>query len=159
MRRSTHVVVLTLLLSAIWYLLSGKFDVLHFGAGVLTALLIALNYRPAVDGTAFRVVRFVAYVPWLIGQIVLSNLRVARLVLRREMPISPAFVSVNPGVQGARALTLLGVSTTLTPGTLTVEINDDEMFVHALDHGSAQDVRDGVIARRVARVYEARAEP
>lgn len=153
MGRSTRVVVLTLLMSAIWYLLSGMFDVLHFGVGVLTALAIALVYVPVADHTGFRLLRFAAYVPWLVWQIVLSNLRVARMVLMREMPISPAFVSVKPNVAGPRALTLLGVSITLTPGTLTVEVGEDEVFVHALDRASAQDVRDGVMARRVAEIF------
>jgi multicomponent Na+:H+ antiporter subunit E len=148
---------MTVLLTAIWYLLSGKFDLLHFGAGVVTALVIALTYVPVADSTAFRAGRFVRYVPWLIWQIVLSNLRVARLVLMRRMPIAPAFVSQRPGVTGPRALTLLGASITLTPGTLTVDVGGDEIFVHALDRTSAQDVREGTIARRVAEIFPAEA--
>jgi multicomponent Na+:H+ antiporter subunit E len=144
---------LAVLLTAIWYLLSGKFDFLHFGTGVVVAILIAITYVPVVDTTRFRLLRFLGYVPWLIGQILLSNLRVARVVLTKRMPISPAFVSQRPDVAGPRALTLLGSSITLTPGTLTVDIGDGEVFVHALDSASAQDIRDAVIARRVARVF------
>lgn len=147
---------LAVLLTAIWYLLSGKFDLLHFGTGALIAILIAITYVPAEDTTRFRLLRFLGYVPWLIGQILLSNLRVARVVLTRRMPISPAFVSQRPDVTGPRALTLLGSSITLTPGTLTVDIGEDEIFVHALESASAQDVRDEVIARRVGGVFPAR---
>jgi hypothetical protein len=59
-------------------------------------------------------------------------------------------VAQAPGVIGARALTASGCSTTLTPGTLTIDVGEDEIFVHALDAVSAQDVREGVIARRLA---------
>jgi multicomponent Na+:H+ antiporter subunit E len=152
-RRLIGILSMAVLLSAIWYLLSGKFDLLHFGTGVLTALAIALTYRPIEDGTVLRIGRFLAYVPWLVWQIVLSNLRVARIVLTPHMPIAPAFVRQRPGVRGARALTLLGSSITLTPGTLTVDVDGDEVFVHALDTASADDVRAGTIARRVLEVF------
>lgn len=147
--------MIAVVLTAIWYLLSGLFDLLHFGAGVVTALLIAANYVPVVDRTPFRAVRFLLYVPWLIGQIVISNLRVARAVLSPGMPISPAFVSQRPNLKGPRALTLLGCSITLTPGTVTVDVGEDEVFVHALDSASAKDIREGVIAKRVSGVFPA----
>jgi multicomponent Na+:H+ antiporter subunit E len=155
-RRAGRVLGLAALLTAIWYLLSGKFDLLHFGTGAVVSLLIAANYVPIADGTGFRLLRFVAYVPWLIGQILISNLRVARVVLSRRMPIAPAFIIQKPGVTGPRALTLLGSSITLTPGTLTVDVGEDEVFVHALDTASADDIRDNVIARRVAEVFPVR---
>jgi multicomponent Na+:H+ antiporter subunit E len=116
------------------------------------AVVIAVLYRPVEDTHAMRLGSFLAYVPWLVWQIVLSNLRVARIVLSPTMRISPAFVRQRPGVEGARALTLLGSSITLTPGTLTVDVDGEEIFVHALDTASADDVRAGTIARRVRRV-------
>jgi multicomponent Na+:H+ antiporter subunit E len=154
--RAAGFLTMAALLVAIWYLLSGKFDLLHVGAGVVTALVIAWLYVPVEDGSGFRPARFLVYVPWLIVQIVASNLRVARIVLSPRMPISPSFVRQRPGVAGPRALTLLGTSITLTPGTLTVDVGRDEIFVHALDSASARDVREQVIARRVAEVYPER---
>jgi multicomponent Na+:H+ antiporter subunit E len=152
-RRAAHFFYTAAVLTAIWYLLSGKFDLLHLGVGVVTAVVITWRYVPVEDSTGFRAGRFLRYVPWLIGQIVMSNLRVARVVLSPRMPISPSFVRKPPTVAGARALTLLGTSITLTPGTLTVDIGEDELFVHALDARSAQDVHDDVIARRIAEVF------
>lgn len=155
MRHSiTRVVLTTLLLAAVWYVLSGRLDLLHFGTGVLVALVIALNSPGIEDPTRFRPLRFAVYLPWLFVQIVKSNLRVARAVLTRRMPIAPTFVSLPPDVVGPHALTALGASITLTPGTLTVDVGPDEIFVHALDARSAHDVSEGVIARRVARVFE-----
>jgi multicomponent Na+:H+ antiporter subunit E len=152
-RSAAGFVAMAALLTGIWYLLSGKFDLLHFGVGVATALVITWRYVPVQDRTDLQAVRFLLYLPWLIGQIVLSNLRVARIVLTPRMRISPTFVRQRPGVTGPRALTLLGSSITLTPGTLTVDVDQEEIFVHALDGASAQDVRDEVIARRVAAVF------
>lgn len=154
-RQNTKKVVLTaLLLTAVWAVLSGRFDVLHLGAGILVATAIALNFPGWKDRTRFRFGRFLLYIPWLAGQVIKSNLRVARSVLSPRLRIAPTFVSRRPDVAGDRALTMLGASTTLTPGTLTVDIDEHEMFVHALDSSSARDVEKGIIAGRVASVFE-----
>ena len=150
----SHLLIITALLAGVWYLLSGKFDLLHFGSGLVAAFVIARNVLPVEDATRFRPLRFLAHIPWLGYQIFLSNLRVARVVLSPRMPIAPTFLAQHPGVSGPRALTTLGSSITLTPGTLTVDVSEGEIFVHALDAASAQDVREQVMARRVARLFE-----
>lgn len=152
-RPAWKVVVYAAVLAATWYVLSGKFDLLHFGIGVVTAVVIAMRARSVADGTRFHPVRFLLFVPWLTGQVLLSNLRVARIVLTVHMPITPTLVRNPPRVIGDRALAMLGTSTTLTPGTLTVDVGQDEMLVHALDQHSVDDLRRGRMARRVARVF------
>jgi multicomponent Na+:H+ antiporter subunit E len=154
-RRQSPVRMLPLvaLLAGIWYLLSGKADLLNLGAGLVTAVVVAATFGRIADVTEFRGWQFLRYLPWLVVQVLISNLRVARVVLAPGMPIAPSFVGQHPGVVGPRALTLLGISVTLTPGTLAVEIGPDELFVHALDPLSAADVREGIMARRVAGVF------
>jgi multicomponent Na+:H+ antiporter subunit E len=144
-----------LLMIASWYVLSGRFDLLHFGSGVVVALAIAANFPGWEDRTRFRPLAFILYVPWFCLQVIKSNLRVARAVLNPRMSIAPTFISRRPGVTGERALTALGVSTTLTPGTLTVDVGEHEIFIHALDTQSAEDIEEGIIAERVARIFEA----
>jgi multicomponent Na+:H+ antiporter subunit E len=152
-RKTVTLVVEVAILIAIWWVLSGIFDLLHFGTGVVAAILIAAASHDIDDGMRFRFGQFLLYVPWLILQIVISNLRVARLVFSRRMPIRPVFISEPPAVKGDRALTVLAASTTLTPGTLTVDVSRDEIFIHALDEKSARDTRDQLVARHVARVF------
>jgi multicomponent Na+:H+ antiporter subunit E len=153
-RRSvSRIVLLAVILIAGWYVLSGKLDLLYFGTGVVAAVVIALIARAPADTTPPRVGQLLLFLPWLAVQVLRSNLRVVRLVLTPTMPISPRMIRKPPGVRGGRALTLLGVSTTLTPGTLTVDISEDETLVHALDRHSAADVKAGVMTERVARVF------
>lgn len=147
---------MALLLMATWLMLSGRFDLLHVGLGVVAALGIAANFTGWEDRARFRPLRFFLYIPWLMVQVIRSNLRVARAVLSRRMDIAPTFISRRPDVVGDRALTVLGASMTLTPGTLTVDVGDHEIFIHALDNRSARDVDEGFIAQRVAEVFEAR---
>jgi multicomponent Na+:H+ antiporter subunit E len=150
--------IVAVVLTVIWWVLSGRFDLLHFGTGVVTAVILAANYRAIPDGTRLKPLQFLLFVPWLIYQILLSNLRVARSVLSVSMPINPVFISQPPGVRGDRPLSLLGAGTTLTPGTLTVDIGEQEFFVHALDRQSAADTRANLVAQQVARVFD-RATP
>ncbi len=152
-RPAWKVVLYAMILTATWYALSGKFDLLHFGTGVVTAVVIAVRARSVADGTRFHPVRFLLFVFWLTGQVLMSNLRVARIILSRHMPITPTLVRKPPRVEGDRALAMLGTSTTLTPGTLTVDVEQDEMLVHALDSRSVDEVRRGLIARRIAHVF------
>lgn len=152
-KSASGIVLLAAILIAGWYVLSGKFDPLHFGTGVVSAVVIALIARAPADSTPPRLGPLLLFLPWLALQVILSNLRVVRLVLTPAMPISPRMIRRSPGVRGGRALTLLGVSTTLTPGTLTVDISEDETLVHALDRHSAADVKAGIMAERVARVF------
>jgi multicomponent Na+:H+ antiporter subunit E len=137
--------------------LSGKFDLIHFGTGVLATLAIAATIHPVDDGTRTRWGRMLTFIPWLLWQIVLSNLRVARLVLHPDCPVRPALLDLDPPVPTPRARALLGIAVTLTPGTLTVDVDDKGMQVHALDEGAAEGLTDGPMVRRVCDLFTPKA--
>lgn len=140
-------------LLAVWYVLSGKFDLLHFGTGVLATLAIAATIAPVDDGTRVRWLRVPAFLPWLLREIVISNVRVARIVLHPACPVRPALLDFDPRLQGTRARALLGIAITLTPGTLTVDVDDEGLQVHALDTQSAGDLREGPMTAHVAALF------
>ena len=143
----------TLFLIAIWCVLSGKFDALHLGVGVLGSLFIAASFYSRRSADPFPMIKFLKFIPWHLWQVVLSNIRVAALVLSVSNKINPSFVSENPEIDDIRGLALLGCGITLTPGTLTVDINSDQMLVHSLDDIFAQDIVVGTMARRLQRVF------
>ena len=152
MRIFRFLVVASALLG-IWYLLSGKADLFHLGVGTAAAVGVAALGR-ARAGEAFPLPRFAAYLPWLLWQVFVSNLRVARLALSPRRALAPRVVRAAPNLDDERALTLLGCSITLTPGTVTLDIAPGGMTVHALDEVSAREVEEGDFARRVARVFK-----
>lgn len=134
--------------------MSGKADVLHLGFGVLASIVITITALPPLFRSEVLPWRnFFSFIPWHLYQVVVSNLRVARVILQRHPRIKPSFVITSPNVKGDQALTLLGFAVTLTPGTLTVDIDDQSMLIHALDEASAQDVKDKVMAKRVNGVF------
>lgn len=140
------------ILVAIWSVLSGKFDAMHLGVGIVTAVLVAVGIhirRPR----PLPLLRLLMYVPWLLLQVVKSNIHVARLVLLSFADVKPRFVRIEPGLRGDHPVTLLGCSITLTPGTVTVDTDGQWLLVHALDDTSAADLEAGEMGRRVAEVY------
>ncbi len=140
---------LAILLFVFWVVLSGKFDVFHLGIGVASAVWIALGTQrlllrtPAIVPddrhplTAIVWGRLLLYIPWLGWQVVLSGLQVAWLVIHPKMPISPLVVRFNTPLPHELARLTLANSITLTPGTVTLDVEGDTFVVHALTTGSA----------------------
>ncbi len=89
------------------------------------------------------------YWPWLIVEIIKANIDVARVILRRKMPINPSLIEVKSTQETELGQVVYANSITLTPGTVTVAIDKDIMTVHALTGGAAEDLQSGEMDRRV----------
>lgn len=156
--RTAPRVLTGLLLLGLWMLLSGKFDAFHLGVGALSVVAVLwMHYRLApLDPTAHPLLkpfRFVVYFFWLLAQMLISSIHVTKVVLRpgpaRPDPRLIAFESKQPSLpQGV----LFANSITLTPGTLTIDYQDDQYLVHALTRDTAEDLLSGEMARRVAHL-------
>lgn len=138
----------------LWLLLSGHWDAVHVGLGVAASTLVVWLNRGQEDITAAvrALPRVLWYASWLLGEIVRSNLAVARIVLDPRLPIDPVVVRLRPPVRGALAVTTLANSITLTPGTITLDAEDGELTVHALTPDGLDEI-ESVMARRVAWVF------
>jgi multicomponent Na+:H+ antiporter subunit E len=133
--------------------LSGKLHFQYLAIGAVGSLIVAAGVFPWNASRPFPVFRFFAFIPWHLWQILISNLRVAKTALAPRSTIAPQFVRVAPGLKDERALTVLGCAITLTPGTLTLDVSPESLYVHALDADSADDIRKGTMARKVAGVF------
>ncbi len=124
----------------LWVLLTYE-EIIEQGAvpllvGVVTALLVATASRslfPAVSLHPKRVIFFLVYIPTLAWEIIKSNLDVAYRVLHPKMPINPGIVRVPVALTSKYGKTILANSITLTPGTLTLDIKDQNFYVHWLN--------------------------
>ena len=104
----------------------------------VTAILISLFFvraRRVPRITPRRIVYGLAYIPYLFAQIVKANLDVASRVVRRRIPIRPGIVAVTTRLRSPLGRAILANSITLTPGTLSVEIEGDRLFIHWIDVG------------------------
>ena len=172
-----NTVVQFVMLLGLWLLLSGHYDLFHISMGVLSAAaIVLLNIRlrkryffaEEISGTAakikgafpgkIRFLRLLFYIPWLILQVAVASLQVAAVVLNPKMPIDPALLRFKTRLPNTSAKVILGNSITLTPGTITIQIEDDEFLVHALMDASATGIIDGSLPGEVAKLYEKKPE-
>ena len=77
-----------------------------------------------------RLLLAVFYIPYLIYYILLANLDVAYRVLNPDLPINPGIIKVKTKLKNEFAKTMLANSITLTPGTLTVEVDGSDFYIH-----------------------------
>lgn len=150
---------------AVWVLLSGKIDAAHLGAGAAISIAITIATRrlwalpPTFGASAdhpFAGVRWGRYLRYLVvlaWEIVVSATQVAYVVLHPRMPIDPRLVRFRSHLPHPLARLLLANSITLTPGTVTIEVEEDEFLVHALTAGGAHGVELGGLRNWVADLF------
>lgn len=149
----------TVILFAFWMLLSGKFDAFHLTLGAICCALVAYLFHDLLFANVrvgdMRVVaaRFIAYIPWLIQQILLANIHVVSLVVRRRMPIDPRVVKFRTKLETDISCVTLANSITLTPGTITMDIKDGVFYVHAVSQKVADELNAGDMEDRVAHIF------
>lgn len=149
-------------LSLFWVILSGKLDPIHLSFGIATALGISYIHTAASAPnpstlslavfcrTAYR---SLIYVFWLMSRIVLAAIHVSKLILNPKMPIAPSFFTHRTPLKKTSARVLFANSITLTPGTITSELNDDEYVVHRLDLDSAGDIDSGLMEEQISKIF------
>lgn len=148
-----RIMVTALVLASTWLFWSGVYEPLVLGFGVLSCVLVvALARRTGFFDTDVYSLglgpRLPRYWAWLLREIVRSNLQVAHLVLSRDVPVKPTIVTVDASDLPAVSQATLANAITLTPGTLTVDINRGMIEVHCLTPEIAAELTDGEMLRR-----------
>jgi multicomponent Na+:H+ antiporter subunit E len=146
---------------AFWVMLSGMFDPFHLSLGVVCCLLVAqfsshlLFKEQRFNLSARQTLGLLLYQPWLFWEIALSSIQVAYLVMHPQMKkkMDPQLIRFKTKLKTQFARVTFAQSITLTPGTITVSINGDEMTVYALTNSAAESL-PGEMERRIARALE-----
>ena len=124
-----------IILWVIWVLIAG-FNLFEIVLGGVVALILALIISKYVNyafgfSALLGLIKFIfIYVPVFIYKLVLANLDMAYRVLSPKMPINPGFVEVPTKLKSDFGKLVLANSITLTPGTLSLDVNDDHVLVH-----------------------------
>lgn len=145
---------LVAVLCAFWLLLSGHYTAFLIAVGLGTAVAVTalMKAMKVVDeqGQPFEfLVGAVTYWPWLAKEILKSGWTVARIILDPKLPISPAMRQVPASQKTDVGRVVYANSITLTPGTISVALEDDKILVHALQASSLDDLDEGTMDRRV----------
>ena len=149
--------LLVVLLSVAWLLWSGLYKPLLLGLGVLSCLLVMLALRRmgyfSDETFAFRfTIGLVSLWVWLLGEIWRSSIEVTRVVLAREVAPSPTVLRLDVSEFDPVDQAIIGNSITLTPGTLTLDVFDNQITVHALTGEGALELSKGELIDRCRRM-------
>lgn len=153
-----HIVKWAVVLSIFWLLLSGFIEplLLSFGAISVVIVLFILKRMDKVEnepgqiGTSIRLIR---YTPWLIGQIFSSAIHVTKLIWGSPDKVSPAIAKINAKDVPASSRVLYANSITLTPGTLSVDLDENEVTVHALHRSSIDELKEGQMEKKITGIW------
>ncbi|MCB9569410.1 MAG: Na+/H+ antiporter subunit E [Myxococcales bacterium] len=152
-------ITFVLALCGFYALLSGQFHntfLMAVGAGCI-ALIVFLSARMAlVDEESYPgngvILRALFYAPYLVWQVILSNIDVLKRALSPALPVAPRMVEIPYSTRTAFGTVTFANSITLTPGTVTVEVGEDTMLIHALTAEAAEGVKDGSMEAQVKRL-------
>lgn len=144
---------------ALWVVLNGKWttEIGVFGL-VFAALAYAftwkyMGYSPKVDIALFmRVPSAVRYGVNLVVEIIKANLTVCRMILKPDFVPEPQLVQFDVDLKKNRHLVALANSITLTPGTITVDLDENHFLVHALDASLVDGLDDGGFVQQLTQM-------
>jgi multicomponent Na+:H+ antiporter subunit E len=151
-------VSLLLALIAIWFLWSGHLEpfmlvLAAVSVGISMWVSLRMNIVDEEGAPVQMGIRpFTRFAPWLAKEIVLSNIAVAKIILSPKMPLKRNVVSVPIGPKSELGKVMLANSITLTPGTVSVKMEDDAIMVHALSFEGAADDLSGDMDRRIQKL-------
>jgi multicomponent Na+:H+ antiporter subunit E len=141
-------------LGVAWLVWSGHYTnlLLSLGFGSVVIVLVICSRMRLLDREVVPVdilLRLPLFVPWLLWEILKANLDVARRIVDPRLPISPRMIRVRTGQRHDLGRVIYANSITLTPGTVSVSVQDDEIEVHALTQSAADGLASGEMNRRV----------
>ena len=154
-----YIIGLTFSLSAFWLLMSGHYTplILFLGAISVGFVLYLTKRMDSLDEDIFEFKlkrRHFSYWSWLAKEIFKANLDVAKVILAPSMKLSPRILRVPTSQSSELGTVIYANSITLTPGTVSVDIEGDEIIVHALTQELMDGLTEGDMDKRVNYLEE-----
>lgn len=137
--RLKRLIIMTVLLFIFWLIMAEFASISEWWIGLLASLLVVVFLRNALiekeDLSPIRLFQgkllFLFFIYWL-KDLWVANVEVAKIVLSKKMDIQPDFYTLVQPLKRPFNQSLFANSITLTPGTLTVDFDDETLLVHAL---------------------------
>lgn len=145
----------TVLLFILWVLLSGQFSLLLLSLGLASVLLTVFlaSRMNVIDHESYpihisaKLPAFLAYIMW---EIIKANIDVAKRILNTGgKTISPQLVEIPVPQKSDLGRVMYANSITLTPGTVSVQLDNDRVLVHALSKEGVEDLLSGEMAKAI----------
>ena len=154
-----HFVILCLILSAFWLFNSGHYDPLLLSLGGISIIFVIFiaHRMDVVDHESqplHLTLKMPVYYLWLIKEIVVANFIVVKHIWLGNSSISPSMAILTSSQKSDIGKVIYANSITLTPGTVTLNLEGDKLLVHALVKQSIEDLETGDMDRRVTELED-----
>lgn len=145
----------------LWYLMSGIDKALTIGLGLGSSVFAVWIVRRMENASEFsslkvqlRPLEALKYSIWILTEIIKSNWTVTKVILSTNMNIQQNMFKVPFSQKSDLGQTIFANSITLTPGTISVEVEEDHFLVHALVFSSSDHEALADMDKRVSKIEE-----
>lgn len=144
-----------------WIILNGKItlEIVLFGAffsGIVTMFSYkVLRITPSLEKKAFlKIPLIIKYLIVLVVEIIKANIQVIKLVLSKEPEISPTLKTIKVNLKSRVSRVALANSITLTPGTITVSMKENELLIHAITRENLEGMENSIFVQQLKRMED-----
>lgn len=148
---------LALILVGFWLLNSGLFKPLIFILGAISIVLVLfISSRMKVIDEESQPLHLTTSIPgyylWLLKELVMSNIKVVSTIWQGKLQLQPALATIKMDHMSDMGKVIYANSISLTPGTVTTDVTENSITVHALDKRSISDIETGEMEARVRKL-------
>ena len=136
-------------------MLSGHYTPLLLCLGLLSVLIVTIisaRMNLIIFDQPILQLYFIKFIPygfWLIMQILKSNIDVCKRILDPKLPINPQLVVVKSTQSSNLAKVIYANSITLTPGTISIDLDQSDIEVHSLSKIGVEGLKTGVMDKKI----------
>lgn len=139
----TFQMIINGIIAFMWMFLTESYTFSSFIIGFIIGAVLLLVLNRLFPGTyyVYRLYKIGVLLLIFIRELILSNLSIIKMVYSPKLDVEPGIFAYPTDLKKAWQITLLANLITLTPGTLTVAISDDQtqLFIHAMHIDSTAD--------------------
>ncbi|MDQ1002012.1 multicomponent Na+:H+ antiporter subunit E [Neobacillus niacini] len=136
-------ILLNVVLAFLWMFIKVSYDPISFIKGYIFGLLVIFVLRRYFHSRfyVFRLWSFIKLIIIFIKELILSNIAIVKVVLKPKLDMRPAIFAMDTELTKDWQITLLSSLITLTPGTLVIDVSEDNktLFIHAMNIGEVED--------------------
>jgi len=140
---------MTVILFIFWLVMAEFASLSEWWVGLLASIIVVVFLRQALitkeevsPFKLFQIKYFILFFFAWLKDLWVANIEVAKIVLQKKMPIEPAFYTVKQPLKRPLNQTIFANAITLTPGTLTVDFDDETMLIHGLLPHHIEDLKN-----------------
>ena len=140
-------------------MIAGSFDIQEIIVGLILSLIIGLLFVKIIPFeikylNPVRLFWLIVYIPFFIWEMIKANFQIAAIVINPALPIKPGIVEGETSLKSPLGRLMLTSSITLTPGTLSIDIDDEEVSIHCVVVNESAEMIIGKFEKYIKRITE-----